>query len=100
MAPTLPIRSRAVRRGASRRLTAAGVAAITAFVGLGASPRAARAQSSVEGAVFLLLPIGARAVATGGAVSAAGRGSENVWWNPATIARDTVRVVLGIEHPS
>lgn len=47
--------------------------------------------------MFLLLPVGARAVGTGGAVSAGGRGSESVWWNPATVARDTVGEVA-IHH--
>lgn len=96
MALTLPTCRRVRRRGASRRLAFVGIATIAASLGLVASPGTGRAQSA-EGAVFLLVPIGARAVATGGAVSAAGRGSENVWWNPATIARDTLREIA-IHH--
>jgi hypothetical protein len=61
-----------------------------------AAPDAA-AQASGEGAIFLLLPVGARAVPTGGAVAAAGSGSENVWWNPANIARETQREIA-IHH--
>lgn len=97
MPPTDTSRGRRPRGAVPRRLAAVAVAALAASTVLGAAPRTARAQSSVEGAVFLLLPIGARAVATGGAVSAAGRGSENVWWNPSTIARDTLREVA-IHH--
>ena len=88
--------SRRTRR--TPRHAAAVVAAALAAVGpLVAAPARAGAQAGSESAVFLLLPVGARAVATGGAVSAAGRGSENVWWNPATVARDTVREVA-IHH--
>jgi hypothetical protein len=42
-----------------------------------------------EGALFLLLPIGARSVAVGGAVVASETGNEAVWWNPAAIATYT-----------
>ena len=67
-------------------------------VAAGAFPRPAAAQSSGgEGAIFLLLPIGARAVATGGAVAAAGGGSESVWWNPANVARERRREIA-IHH--
>lgn len=48
---------------------------------------AAQGDISKEGAVFLLLPIGARAVASGQAVVATEMGSSGVWWNPASIAR-------------
>ena len=85
-----------LRRRASHR-AAVSIAAALAAAASTVWPSAARAQGTAEGAVFLLLPIGARAVATGGAVTAAGRGSENVWWNPATIARDTLREVA-IHH--
>jgi hypothetical protein len=49
----------------------------------------ARAQGDVatEGALFLLLPVGARAVGMGHAVVAERSGSESVWWNPAGLAR-------------
>ncbi|HEX6631174.1 MAG TPA: PorV/PorQ family protein [Gemmatimonadaceae bacterium] len=77
-----------------RRCRAALVAAALVVC---ATPAAVAAQATGEGAIFLLLPVGARAVATGGAVAAAGVGSENVWWNPATIARDT-RGEVAIHH--
>jgi hypothetical protein len=47
--------------------------------------------------VFLLPPIGARALALGGAVVAGGEGSEYLWWNPAALARETRREVA-IHH--
>ena len=60
----------------------------TALAVLG-SAASARAQTAVatEGAVFLLLPVGARAVGAGQAVTADGGGSEAIWWNPAGLAR-------------
>ena len=47
-----------------------------------------RAQSGQEG-IFLLLPMGARAVGMGEAVVAQRGGSDMLWWNPAAIARTT-----------
>jgi hypothetical protein len=44
-----------------------------------------------EGALFLLLPVGARAVGLGQAVVADRPGSESVWWNPAAIGAATRR---------
>jgi hypothetical protein len=50
--------------------------------------------SSNEGALFLLLPVGAQAVATGRAMTAM-RGTESAFWNPAGLAAlDGSRVVL------
>ncbi len=46
---------------------------------------AARAQSGQE-AIFLLLPVGARAVGMGEAVVAQRGGSDMLWWNPSAIA--------------
>lgn len=51
-----------------------------------ALPRGGAAQGT-EGGLFLLSPIGARAVGMGQAVVAAPPTSEAVWWNPASIAR-------------
>src|ERR1700737_791520 len=48
-------------------------------------PRVAQAQA-VNGALDLLLPIGARATALGRAFVAE-QGSEAIWWNPAGLAR-------------
>jgi hypothetical protein len=44
-----------------------------------------------EGALFLLLPVGARSVGMGQAVVADRPGSESVWWNPAAIGASTRR---------
>jgi hypothetical protein len=41
--------------------------------------------SSTEGALFLLLPVGAKGVALGRAMTAM-QGPESVWWNPAGLA--------------
>jgi len=59
----------------------------------------AGAQGGVakEGALFLLLPVGARAVALGQAVVADEAGSEGVWWNPAALARTAPRE-LALHH--
>ena len=54
-------------------------------------------QPATEGALFLLLPIGARAVGAGQAVVADQPGSEAMWWNPAAIARSD-RPEAAIHH--
>ena len=46
---------------------------------------AAQGSSSTEGALFLLLPVGAKAVGLGRAMTAL-PGAESVWWNPAGVA--------------
>jgi hypothetical protein len=58
-----------------------------------AVPRVGRAQTgrAQEGALFLLLPVGARSVGLGQAVVADRSGSELVWWNPAAIGAATRR---------
>jgi hypothetical protein len=58
------------------------VAAIGAALALAAAP--VRAQSGAED-VFLLLPVGARAVGMGEAVVAEQGGSDALWWNPAAV---------------
>ena len=63
-------------------------ALLIALAGLAiAPPTAARAQTSSgsEGALFLLLPVGARSVGMSRAVTAT-TGAESVWWNPAGLA--------------
>lgn len=59
----------------------------------GAITNIARAQAGLaeEGALFLLLPVGARSVGMGQAVAADRPGSESVWWNPAAIGAATRR---------
>ena len=78
------------RRRSSRRV--AGALALL----LGVAPLA-RAQAGAEGAIFLLLPVGARSVGMGQAVVADRPGTEAVWWNPAALARIDKRE-LAIHH--
>ena len=68
-------------------------------VALCAAPAASRAQGglSTEGALFLLVPVGARAVGLGQAVVASDVGSESIWANPAGLARLT-KNELSINH--
>ena len=51
--------------------------------------REAHAQGGMaeDGALFLLLPVGARAVGMGQAIVAGQPGTESVWWNPSALAR-------------
>ena len=60
-----------------------------AVLGAALAPKVARAQAgpAEDGALFLLLPVGARSVGMGQAVVAEQGGSEAVWWNPAGLAR-------------
>jgi hypothetical protein len=53
----------------------------------------ARAQRGLsdEGALFLLLPMGARVVSTGQSVAMPQAGSEQLYWNPSAVARATKR---------
>ncbi|MEP6692392.1 MAG: PorV/PorQ family protein [Gemmatimonadaceae bacterium] len=48
---------------------------------------------TTEGAPFLLIPVGARALGMGQAVVAEQNGAESVWWNPAGLARADQREV-------
>lgn len=86
-APSL--RRTVLRRAVRAALTAA----------LGAAPAVAHAQGglSTEGALFLLVPVGARAVGLGQAVVAADLGGESIWSNPAGLARLTKKE-LSINH--
>ena len=54
-------------------------------------------QEVKEGAPFLLIPVGARAVGQGQAVVASRLGPEAIWWNPASLAWLTKRTA-GIDH--
>ena len=67
--------------------------AIVGAVAFAASlSEASHAQAvAQEGALFLLLPVGARSVGLGQAVVADRSGSESVWWNPAAIGAATRR---------
>lgn len=63
------------------------------------APSRARGQGELaeDGALFLLLPVGARAVGMGQAVVADRPGSEAVWWNPGALAHADKRE-LAIHH--
>ena len=80
------------RRRCSRRL-GAGLC-LLAFAG---ASRAGAQDVATEGALWLLVPVGARAVGTGQAIVATVDGSESVWWNPAGLARQERREVA-IHH--
>lgn len=61
-------------------------ALVALLLASGAAVHRASAQDlSREGALFLLLPVGARSVGMGEAVVAQRGGSESVWWNPAAL---------------
>ena len=57
--------------------------ALTLALAFGLAP-AAHAQAT-EGALFLLVPVGARATALGHAGVSRPLGAEGIWWNPASI---------------
>jgi hypothetical protein len=81
-----------------RSSLAAGVALGAALATLAAPPRAgAQGGLAEDGALFLLLPVGARAVGMGQAVVADQPGSEAVWWNPAALAHADKREIA-IHH--
>jgi hypothetical protein len=67
------------------------------MVALAAAPSRAQDDLTREGAPFLLIPVGARALGMGQAVVAEQSGSEAVWWNPAGLARQEKREVA-IHH--
>ncbi len=89
------VRATAILRA---RVRATAVTVATALFILVAVPQA-RAQGtlSTEGALFLLVPVGARAVGVGQAVVASDIGSEAIWANPAGLAWLTRREVA-INH--
>lgn len=61
------------------------MAALAGAVAAVARPPRAGAQAGGEG-LFVLLPVGARAVGMGEAVVAQRGGSDALWWNPAAVA--------------
>lgn len=86
--PRVPGSSRPT--GARRRPPASGVWTIVLAAALAhGMPAAVRAQGTAftEGALDLLLPTGARAVAIGQAATAVGPSTEAVWWNPSGLAQ-------------
>lgn len=61
-------------------------------------PAVAGAQSADgQGAGFLLLPVGARALSLGGAAASLAEGSESLFWNPAAAAR-AARAEVAVHH--
>jgi hypothetical protein len=62
-----------------------------ALLALAARSVIAQAATGSEGALFLLLPTGAQAVGMGQAIVAGKPGSEGIWWNPSSIARQDKR---------
>lgn len=77
------VRRSSVRRAVGRLLrTTLAVMAV-------AGPLGAQGGLSTEGALFLLVPVGARTVGSGQAVATAEAGTESLWGNPAGIARAT-----------
>ncbi|HEX2718959.1 MAG TPA: PorV/PorQ family protein [Gemmatimonadaceae bacterium] len=81
------------RRRSSGRLIAALALVASA---LPSTPAAGQEPAS-EGALFLLLPIGARAVGTGQAIVADRPGGEAIWWNPSALAH-AERTEAAIHH--
>lgn len=75
-----------------RRVRSSALAALAAAAScLFASAALAQRGVAESGALFLLLPVGARSVGAGQAVVADEPGTEGVWWNPASLARTTRR---------
>jgi hypothetical protein len=87
------------QRLSSVRVRVRALRRIALVAALGAVASGARAQGSVstEGALFLLVPVGARAVGIGQATVASDIGSESIWGNPAGLAR-LVKKELSINH--
>lgn len=73
-----------------RRFAFGGLAAALG-IGVLAAPLRAQGGIAQEGALELVLPVGARAVGLGQAVVADFLGSESLWWNPAALAREQTR---------
>lgn len=77
------------------RLATALLAGLALAVGL---PANAHGQGpDGQGASFLLLPVGARALSLGGAAASMADGSESLFWNPAVVAR-AVRGEAAVHH--
>jgi hypothetical protein len=75
------------------RLRLFSILSSVAFVSSNASAQ----SNSTDGALFLLLPVGARAVGMGQATVAERPGSEAVWWNPAALSSQDKKEI-GIHH--
>ena len=77
--------------------SSATLAALATAAVLTAMTAGAQAADASTGTLFLLLPVGARAVGMGQAMVAERPGTEAVWWNPAGIARQDKKEIA-IHH--
>jgi len=77
--------------------SSATLAALATTAVLTAISAGAQATDASTGTLFLLLPVGARAVGMGQAMVAERPGTEAVWWNPAGIARQDKKEIA-IHH--
>ncbi|MDB4907143.1 MAG: hypothetical protein JWO05_1927 [Gemmatimonadetes bacterium] len=88
---------RRLRSDRAHALTGLALALLAAIVTLPASRAFAQGGLRREGALELLLPIGAHTVGAGRAGVSEEPGSEGVWWNPSSVARGTTREI-GLHH--
>ncbi len=87
-----------MRPGPCSAALGTAVAAAALLVAARAAPaQAQNAAPGIEGGAFLLVPVGARAVALGQAATADGGSAEAMFWNPAGLAALT-RGELAVFH--
>ena len=86
-----------MRRHRSRATSPLPWIILVTGIGLAASTASAQSSNSSDGALFLLLPVGARAVGMGQAMVGERPGSEAVWWNPSAISRQDKKEIA-IHH--
>ena len=86
-----------MRRHRSKARSPLSTIVLVTGIGLAASTASAQSSNSSDGALFLLLPVGARAVGMGQAMVGERPGSEAVWWNPSAISRQDKKEIA-IHH--
>jgi hypothetical protein len=86
-----------MRRHRSRATSPLPWIILVTGIGIAASTASAQSSNSSDGALFLLLPVGARAVGMGQAMAGERPGSEAVWWNPSAISRQDKKEIA-IHH--
>lgn len=86
----LPVAPRAALHAEPRAALRAAVGAVLA-VAAAAAPLRAQGGLATDGALVLLVPVGARTVGSGQTLSTLEGGVESLWGNPAGIARATRR---------
>jgi hypothetical protein len=84
---------RGQRGGTRGRWAAIAVCAVVALLGAWAPVANAQRGIAREAALYMVLPLGARAVASGQSVASPDADNEQLHWNPAAIARATDREV-------